>query len=64
VFEKCKIYCAMAQNAKHYVIRKIPKHHAQNIETLCGTSCLKYRWYAQNTEILTYYAQKQRYLYM
>jgi len=62
------------------------KRHAQSIETLCQnimlkywlhaeTSCLKHRWYAQNTETTNaqntemrnahiYYAQKQKYSYM
>ena len=33
-----------------------------DIETLCGTSCLKYRWYAQNTEMLIYSMLKSKYI--
>jgi len=34
-----------------------------DIETLCGTSCLKYRWYAQNTEMLIYSMLKSKYIH-
>ena len=40
-----------------------------NAETECSkyrlhaeVACLKYRWCTQNTEMLLYYAQKQRYV--
>jgi len=59
---KAQIYCAVVQNAKHWV-----KCYVQNAETLCSKyrlnaeiPCLKYRWYAQNTEMLIYIMLKSR----